>query len=498
MQRLELRGIHKNFGGLRALHGVSFAVQPGEVHALVVENGAGKSTLIKILAGVYQPDAGQIALDGQPVTFPHPRDASAHGIGVVHQELAQYPDLSVLENLFINAQDLRGPLRSIDWKALRRRALNAFGRLGVQLDLDRPVAELSTAQGQLIEIARALTRNVRYLIMDEPTASLTERDTQLLYQVVDRLRADGVGVIYISHRLEEIFVIADRVTVLRDGESVGTSPVAGIRRDRLVTLMVGRELSGLYPELPAATGHPLLEISGLARRGAFSDISFSVHSGEILGLAGLVGAGRTEVARCIFGIDRADAGSVLLDGRRVPASPWGAIATGIGYVSEDRKGEGLVLPMSIAENVGLPILRLLQSRGLLDVRRERRLAAGLRAELRIRAPDVNTAAEDLSGGNQQKVSLAKWLATKPRLLILDEPTRGVDVGAKAQVHQLMAELCAQGIGILMISSDLPEVLGMSHRIIVMADGRLQGELQREAFSQEAVMSLAAGSSGVAA
>lgn len=497
MQRLELRGIHKNFGGLRALQGVSFDVQPGEVHALVGENGAGKSTLIKILAGVHQPDTGQIALNGQPVTFPHPHDASMHGIGVIHQELTQYPDLSVLENLFINAQDLRGPLRSIDWKALRRRAAQAFGRLGVQLDLDQPVSELSTAQGQLIEIARALTRDVRYLIMDEPTASLTERDTQQLYRVVERLRADGVGVIYISHRLEEIFVIADRVTVLRDGETVGTSPVTAMTRDRLVTLMVGRELSDLYPELSAAGGDPLLEVRNLTRHGTFSDISFSVHSGEILGLAGLVGAGRTEVARCIFGIDRADGGSVLLQGRPVPASPWGAIAAGIGYVSEDRKGEGLVLPLSIASNIGLPILRQLQSRGLLSAKRERQLAASFHKELQIRAPGVTTVVQDLSGGNQQKVSLAKWLATKPRLLILDEPTRGVDVGAKAQVHQLMAELCAQGIGILMISSDLPEVLGMSHRIIVMADGRLQGELQRGAFSQEAVMNLAAGS-GVAA
>lgn len=492
MSRLELKGIQKRFGGVTALRDVGFDLESGEVHALVGENGAGKSTLIKVIAGVHQPDAGSIVLDGREVIFSHPSDATAEGIAVIYQELAQYPDMSVLENLFINSQDRRGPFGLIDWRSLRARAAKAFDRLGVDIDLDRKVSELSTAQGQLIEIARALTRDARFVVMDEPTASLTEHDTHTLYEVVRRLRDSGVGVVYISHRLEEIFEIGDRVTVLRDGESVGTAPVSEMTQSELVERMVGRELDQLFPQLAPVSGETLLEVRGLSRRGELEDIDLTVRAGEIVGLAGLVGAGRSELARAIFGLDRMDAGEVRLAGEPVPRDPRGAIAAGIALVSEDRKLEGVILPMTIAENISLPSLPELRERGLLNRSKERQIAERYFESLQVRAPGIDTVVGNLSGGNQQKVVLAMWLATRPKLLILDEPTRGIDVGAKSEIHRLMVELCEQGMGILMISSELPEVLGMSHRIVVMAGGRVAGELSREQADQRSVMELAAG------
>ncbi len=486
----ELHNVHKSFGGVRALRGVSFDLRAGEVHALVGENGAGKSTLIKIMAGVHRPDEGSVTLNGEQVTFRHPEDATAHGVAVIYQELAQFPDLSVLENLFMGAQATRGPLRLIDWRTLRTRAEEAFNRLGVTLDLDTPVSHLSTAQGQLVEIARALTRDARVLIMDEPTASLGERDAAALHEVVRKLREGGVGVVYISHRLDEIFDIADRVTVLRDGESVGGGVVSDLNVERLIALMVGREVGDLYPEVVFRPGKVMLEVRHLNRPG-LHDISFEVRAGEIVGLAGLVGSGRSEVARCLFGIDTHE-GEVLLDGERVPRTPWGAIEAGTAYVSEDRKLEGLVLPMTIEENISLPILEHLRRLGLLDARRAKSVAERFFNILQVRAPGVGTTVATLSGGNQQKVSLAKALATKPKLLILDEPTRGIDVGAKAEIHKLMARLCDEGLAILMISSELPEILAMSHRILVMNGGRLAGGLGREDADGPRVMRLAAG------
>ena len=485
-----LRDVHKSFGGVRALRGVSFSLRAGEVHALVGENGAGKSTLIKIMAGVHRPDEGEMLLNGERVTFRHPEDATAHGVAVIYQELAQFPDLSVLENLFMGAQTTRGPLGLIDWRTLRKRAEEAFNRLGVTIDLDTPVSHLSTAQGQLVEIARALTRDARVLIMDEPTASLGERDAARLHEAVRKLRGEGVGVVYISHRLDEIFEVADRVTVLRDGESVGGGAVEDLSVERLVALMVGREVGELYPEMVFRPGEVMLEVRHLSRPG-LHDISFEVRAGEIVGLAGLVGSGRSEVARCLFGID-AHEGEVLLCGERVPRNPWGAIGAGMAYVSEDRKLEGLVLPMTIEENISLPILERLRWLGLLDARRAKGVAERFFDALGVRAPGVGTVVATLSGGNQQKVSLAKALATKPKLLILDEPTRGIDVGAKAEIHKLMARLCEEGLAILMISSELPEILAMSHRVLVMNGGRLAGRLGREESTAPRVMQLAAG------
>ncbi len=491
MARLELRDIHKHFGGVRALRGVSFEVHGGEVHALVGENGAGKSTLIKVLAGVHAPDRGEIALDGRRVTLRHPGDAAALGVAVIYQELVQYPDLSVLENLFVGAQDVRGPFGLIDWRRLRRRGGEVFERLELDIDLDTPVGQLSTAQGQLIEIARALTRDVRFVVMDEPTASLTEQDTDVLHRVTRRLRDAGVGIVYISHRLEEIFDVADRVTVLRDGSSVGCEDVANVDQDSLITMMVGRELSDLYPALPPVEGDVLLEVRAVTRVGVLDRVSLDVRAGEIVGLAGLVGAGRSELARCIFGIDPVDDGHIVLAGRPVPRTPWGAMDAGVAYVSEDRKLDGLVLPMSIRDNVALPSLERLERGGVFDREAAARLAQRFFDALGVRAPGIDTAVAELSGGNQQKVSLARWLAREPRLLILDEPTRGIDVGAKAEIHHLMTELCRRGLAILMISSDLPEVMGMSHRIVVMRGGRVRGELSGPEATQEAVMALAA-------
>ncbi len=491
MSRLELRDIHKHFGGVRALKGVSFEVHGGEVHALVGENGAGKSTLIKVLAGVHMPDRGAVVMDGETLHLHHPSDATSRGIAVIYQELVQYPDLSVLENLFVHAQDVRGPFGLIDWAKLRRRGREVFQRMELDIDLDTPVGQLSTAQGQLIEIARALTRDARFVIMDEPTASLTEQDTEILHRIVRRLRDDGVGIIYISHRLEEIFEVADRVTVLRDGSSVGSERVENVDPGRLIAMMVGREMNNLFPELPAVTGDTVLEVRNLTRYGVLDDVSLHVRAGEIVGLAGLVGAGRSELARCVFGIDPIDRGEVLIDGRPVPRTPWGAMDAGVAYVSEDRKLDGLVLPMSIRDNMALPSLTRLERRGVYDVPAASKLATRFFELLQVRAPGVDTRVEDLSGGNQQKISLGRWLAREPRLLILDEPTRGIDVGAKSEIHRLMTELCGQGLAIVMISSELPEVLGMSHRIVVMRGGRVRGELARDDATQEAVMALAA-------
>jgi len=484
---LKLENIEKRFGGTRALRGVSFDLNPGEVHALLGENGAGKSTLIKILSGAYRPDSGRILLEGNEAGFGSPRQAQAAGIATIYQETSLYPDLSVLENLFMGHQPMRAG--RIDWAEMNRRAEGLFERLGMELPLRARLGDLGKARAQLVEIAKALLQQARILILDEPTAALTTRDTERLMEVVRGLRAQGVAMIYITHRLEEVFTIADRVSVLRDGEMVGSAKAGEFDSNWLISKMVGRVAGQLFPRNPRPRGKPLLEVRHLSQPGLLEDINLTVHEGEIVGLAGLVGSGRTEVARAIFGLDSYASGEVLLQGQPLPRSPQGAIQQGVALLPEDRGRQGLILPFSLGKNMTLPLLRL---GGWLGGNLEDKVFAEFSQKLDIRPPLAALLASSLSGGNQQKVVIAKWLATRPKVLILDEPTQGVDVGAKAEIHRLMDELVGQGLGILMISSELVEVLGMADRILVMHRGRIAAELPRGA-TQEDVMRAATGS-----
>jgi len=496
---LQLRGITKRFPGVLALDGVDFALTAGEVHALVGENGAGKSTLIKIISGVHQPDAGRIDYLGTPVTFPTPRAAADRGITVIYQEVALFPDLTVLENLYVGAYPRRpllrhsGRGRRVDWMAMRARAQDVAASLGVKLDLEAPVHRLSAAQQQLVEIARALLRDARVIIMDEPTGPLTQQDAARLFSLIRQLRSRGVGIIYISHRLEEIFEVADRLTVLRDGRRIVAMPVGETTREMLIHHMVGRTLDTLYPHTARQTGPPVLEVEGLGTSGALTDVSFTLGRGEILGLAGLVGSGRTTLARAIFGIVPPGRGRIKLDGVDARIAHAGrARELGIAYVPEERQRQGLVLPFSVSENLSLVILRRLSRLGFINHASERAVAHDVVRRLDIRTPGIGVPAATLSGGNQQKVVVGKWLAAQPRVLIMDEPTRGVDVGAKAEIHRLMSELAGRGLAILLISSELPELLGMSDRIMVMHRGRIAGELSRGQATQEKIMAMATG------
>ena len=492
---LQLRGITKQFPGVLALDGVDFALTTGEVHALVGENGAGKSTLIKIISGVHQPDAGRIDYLGAPATFPTPRAAADRGIAVIYQEVALFPDLSVLENLYVGAylRPLRTTGRRVDWARMRARAQEVVASLGVELDLGAPVHRLSAAQQQLVEIARALLRDARVIIMDEPTGPLAQPDVERLFSLIRQLRSRGVGIVYISHRLEEIFAVADRVTVLRDGRRIITAPVAHTSRDALIHDMVGRTLDALYPKTAVNAGTPVLEVDALGKDAALADVSFVLRRGEIVGLAGLVGSGRTTLAHALFGIDPPERGRVRLDGIDARVShPGQARELGIAYIPEERQRQGLVLPFPVGENLSLAILRRLSRLGFVDHAREAAVARDFVRRLDIRTPGINVPAAALSGGNQQKVVVGKWLAAQPRVLIMDEPTRGVDVGAKAEIHRLMSELAGRGLGILLISSELPELLGMSDRILVMHRGRITGELRRDEATQEKIMTLATG------
>jgi len=490
---LEMRGISKRYPGVVALDNVDFDVRAGEVHALVGENGAGKSTLMKILAGAETRDAGQILLRGQPVTIDSPQRAMDLGINIIYQEFNLVPHLSAAENIFLGREPASAIPGLIDFRKLYREAQRVIDSLGVPIDVRTEVGQLSVAQQQMVEIAKATSRNSIVIAMDEPSATLTEHELQNLFALIRSLKARGVGIIYISHRLEEIFAIADRVTVLRDGRHVGTRPIGAVDRDELIRMMVGRELAGTSPKKVVARGAPVLEVRGLTRRGAFSDVSFTVHAGEVLGIGGLVGAGRTEVARALFGADPIDAGEIRLDGQPVLIrSPRDAIRLGLGLVPEDRKTLGLILNMVVRENVTLAHLDLLSMLGFVNRRRERDLAAEYVRSLRIRTPTIEQEVRHLSGGNQQKVVLAKWLCTDSRVMIFDEPTRGIDVGAKQEIYELMNELAARGVAMIMITSELPELLAMSDRILVMHAGRVAGELSREEATQERVMHLATG------
>jgi rhamnose transport system ATP-binding protein len=487
---LQMRGVSKAFPGVQALIGVDLDVRAGEVHAIVGENGAGKSTLMKILAGIYQPDAGSLMLGGQAAHIENPRQAMALGIGMIHQELNLAPNLSVAENIFLGRVPTRAGL--VDWRRLDAQTRTLLSRLGIDLDARAAVEDLSVARQQMVEITKALSLDARVIIMDEPTSALTERETATLFQIIGRLKAERVAVVYISHRLDEIFRVADRVTVLRDGRLIGSSAVATTTPALLISQMVGRELNALFPKTPVEIGPPVLEVRHLARRGVLHDISFVLRRSEILGLAGLVGAGRTELVRALFGADPINHGQILIDGK--PATihnPRDAIRLGLGFVTEDRKLHGLVLGMSVRENATLASLPELSRFGWIDFRRERQVALDYMQRLNIRTPSVEHEVMTLSGGNQQKVVLAKWLAIHPRILILDEPTRGIDVGAKAEVHALMSRLAASGVSIVMISSELPEILGMSDRILVVRQGRISAEFSRQEASQEKILAAAA-------
>ena len=490
---LQARNISKSYDGVDALRGVSFELRAGEVHALIGENGAGKSTLIKVITGAVLPDSGEIEFDGQPVINNSPAYSKSIGIAAIYQQPALFPELTVAENIAIGLEDT-GPWRRINWRQRRERASQLLAQVGSRISPEKEVRELSMPEQQLVEIARALGANARVLIMDEPTASLAEEETQNLYRVIASLRERGVGIIYISHRLEELSIVADRVTVLRDGEYVGTQPMAEVDRRELIRLMVGRELSAVFPKVAVEYGPVILELRGLTcRANGVHGIDLAIRAGEIVGLAGLVGAGRSELARTIFGLDPADAGEIALRDHAVAITrPADAIKLGIAYLPEDRRRHGVVLDMPIDENVTLASLDKLSTGLSFDLNAERRIAADYVRRLAIKTPAIFSPVTNLSGGNQQKVALSRWLETKPSVLILDEPTQGIDVGAKAEIHTLMGELASRGTAILMISSELPEILGMSDRVVVLRQGTVVGILAREDATQQHIMSLALG------
>ncbi|MGJ4942011.1 sugar ABC transporter ATP-binding protein [Bradyrhizobium sp. HKCCYLS1011] len=484
---LSVRAIEKSFPGVRALSGVSFDVASGEVHALLGENGAGKSTLIKIVSGVFPPDRGEVMVDGEPVNLARPDDARRAGIATIYQELLLFPELTVAENVFMGHAP-RTRFGRVDWRTMREKTNELLASLEIyDLQADQIVGSLSVGNRQRVEILRALSQDARILIMDEPTAALTEYDVTRLFEIVRKLKARGVAVIYISHKLDEIFAIADRVTVLRDGAHVATKPVAETDSAALVQLMVGRRIESLFPKIAVPIGEPVLEVIDLERRPLTRTVSLNVRAGEIVGLAGLVGSGRSELAQIIFGVTPAEGGEIRIAGRKVDIrSPAQARSLGIAYVPEDRGTQGLVRPMTVRENFSLAALAKVAFAGFIDRTSERRLAADGVARFAVKTHSLEQVAGKLSGGNQQKIVLGKWLANQPKLLILDEPTRGIDVGAKAEIHRLMGELAAQGLAVLMISSELPEVLGMSDRVLVMREGRIVAEFSRAEATQETV------------
>lgn len=486
---VSMHGIHKAFGPVQVLRGVDFELRAGEVHALMGENGAGKSTLMKILTGQYRPDQGEIRVDGLATTINSPTDAEKHGIAIIHQELNLIPNLTVAENLFLGRELRRfGVLQQ---RAMRARAREWLARVGMQaLSPDAKVDALSVGQQQMVEIAKALAQDARVLIMDEPTAALTERETTTLFALIRELRKSGTGIVYVSHRMEEIFALCDRLSVLRDGQFVGVRDVAGLDLDEVVRMMVGRSLEARFPSRNAKPGRTRMAVRALGD-DYLRDISFDVRAGEVLGISGLMGAGRTELARLLFGLRRPRSGSITLDGKPlIVRNPVQAIDAGMGFVTEDRKGQGLVLDLSLRENISLAHIpaRL----GVIDRGRERAQARELIEQLHIRTRDMELDVRALSGGNQQKVVLAKWLALKPSVLLLDEPTRGVDIGGKAEIYQIINRLAEQGVAIVMISSELPEVLAMSDRILVMHEGRATALLEAAATTQEEIMRAATG------
>ncbi|WP_037290767.1 sugar ABC transporter ATP-binding protein [Saccharibacillus sacchari] len=489
---IEMQGIHKAFGTNQVLKGVDFELRPGEVHALMGENGAGKSTLMNILVGLHALDQGTIAVDGKETVFANPGEAEKQGITFIHQELNIWPEMTVLENLFIG-RELNLPYGLLDTRKMKRLAREQLQRLSVDLPLNREAGACSVGQQQMIEIAKALMTKAKVIIMDEPTAALTEREIVKLFEVIRSLKSEGVSIVYISHRMEEIFAICDRITVMRDGITVDTKDIPETNFDEVVRKMVGRELTERYPKRSPKPGEVVLEVKNATRRGLFENVSFNVRAGEVVGFSGLMGAGRTEIMRAIFGLDKLDGGEIVLKGKKINIRrPEDAVRHGIGFITEDRKDEGLVLDFSIRENMALPNLFSFTSKGFISSRKEKEFVDTLVKRLQVKTQSAETPAGSLSGGNQQKVVIAKWIGIGPSLLILDEPTRGVDVGAKREIYQLINELTDRGVAIIMVSSELPEVLGMSDRIIVVHEGHIGGELTGSEATQENIMTLATG------
>ena len=490
---IEMSGISKAFSGNVVLNDVSFELKPGEIHALMGENGAGKSTMMKILTGIHQRDAGVIKVNGNEVHFKSPQEAENLGIAVIHQELNILPDLSVTENLFLGKEKTYPLFGILKKKEMHEEAKVLLAKLGLDLDPRTRAGDLSVGKQQIIEIAKAIASDAKYIIMDEPTAALTDREIETLFVTVNELKAKGISFVYISHRMEEIFTICDRITILRDGTYVGVRVIKETSFDEIVSMMVGRELGERFPERKAVIGDVKLEVKNLSAKHAFDDVSFKLRKGEILGVAGLMGAGRTEVAQAIFGYRKTSGGEVLIDNKKVTInSPIEAMKHKIGFVTEDRKTQGLVLDFSIKENIMLANLEKGSKTGVIVPKLESEMVAGYIEQLRIRCAGADIAAKSLSGGNQQKVVIAKWLGTNPEVLILDEPTRGVDIGAKKEIYQIMNNLAEAGVSILMISSELPEVIGMSDRVLVMREGKVTGMVSKENMTQENIMHFATG------
>lgn len=490
---LKAENIQKSYAGVQALKSASFELRKGEVHALIGENGAGKSTFIKSITGAVQPDTGVIEIDGNVVRENSPTNSKSLGVAAIYQQPALFPELSVAENIAFG-QEKKGFFGRVDWKSRRQKAKELLAEVGAKIDVDADAGSLSMPQQQLVEIARALGANAKILILDEPTASLSEEDTNNLFRVIRDLKAKGVGMIYISHRLEELPTIADRVTVLRDGNTIDTREMAEVSREELIKLMVGRELSQVFPKKEVKLGEKVLELKNLTyRKSGIRNINLTVRAGEIVGIAGLVGAGRTEFARIVFGLDEADAGEILLNGKSIRnAHPRDAIRNRIAYLPEDRRKHGVILDLPISSNITLASLKILSGGFGLNFNKEKELAAEYTRRLGVKTPSIHDSVSTLSGGNQQKVALSRWLITKPEVLILDEPTQGIDVGAKSEIHELMTQLAGQGVAILMISSELPEVLGMSDRIAVMHGGTIVEILDRSEATQQNVLSIALG------
>jgi len=493
---LQMEDITMTFPGVKALSGMSIDLRRGEVHAICGENGAGKSTLMKLITGVYQPDSGTIRLNGEIITVKDPNHAYAKGIAIIFQETSLFPDLTILENIFMGHELMR-PLLGflapvLDYRAMRAKAAGIFERLGMEIDLEVRVSALGVATKQMVEIAKALSFDSRILILDEPTAALTSKEVDTLFETIGKLKAHGVSMLYISHRLDEIFLIADRVTVIRDGEHVSSEDVAKVTKEQLVSWMVGRTLNNLYPKSDVAIGEVIFEGRGIRQEGILDGIDLTLRKGEILGISGLAGAGRTELALALCGLTRLDSGEILIDGKRVRIRDYrDAMANGMVYISEDRQKYGLVVPMSVQENITFSLLmRISSALGIIDAKKDREIGRKYIDDLSIKAPGGESLVNNLSGGNQQKVSVAKALATEPRILILDEPTRGVDVGAKSEIHRIISDLARAGKGIIMISSDLPEILGMSDRVLVIKGGQKKGELSRSELSQEKILQMA--------
>lgn len=485
-------GICKSFGANKVLGGVNLHVRPGEVHALMGENGAGKSTLMNILTGIHKADAGTIMVDGKEVTFRNNKDAEEHGIAFIHQELNIWPNLSVLENLFLMNQP-KTRFGTIDFKKMREMAEAKCQEIGIELPLDEIAGECSVGQQQMTEITRSLMLDAKTVIMDEPTAALTERETDRLFDVMRKLKNKGVSIIYISHRMEEVFANCDTITVMRDGQTISSRPTDETNMDQIVGDMVGRVMSEYYPARTNVPGDEVFRVEGFTQPGVFQDISFNLRKGEILGVAGLMGAGRTEIMRAIFGVDPHESGKLYFEGKEIHIkNPGDAIRQGFGFITENRKTEGLILDFSIERNIALPSEERLAKSHVINDKNEFDFSSELSKRLGVKAQDINLPASTLSGGNQQKVVIAKWVGMHPKLLILDEPTRGIDIGAKKDIYDLMNELTAKGVSIIMVSSELPEVIGMSDRILVIHEGRAAGIVEHKDATQTRIMTLATG------